>query len=297
MDKINRILVANDSLEGLQTALAKAELIEHFTGAEVEVAEVVWNHIEEEALPEENKIALIGKFVDVEQQKLDKLLAPYAERIAWSEARVIWNKRANEAIAEEVKLKQADLLIKPLGTHHGIADFIATPLDWKVLRSAPCPVLISKSQEWASGGNVLAAVDMGDRDHTALSEAVLETAATMSRVLDAQLHVVCAYPDLGQAVNDYQVAMDYDGIKEDMREARESALTQMLSRLGIEPAETYLQEGKPGKVIKQTANRLDATVTVVGTAARSAFSKIVIGNTSEDVLNQLDGDILTVHAS
>ena len=96
--------------------------------------------------------------------------------------------------------------------------------------------------------------------------------------------------------NDYQVAMDYAGIKEDMRAAREASLTELLAALAIEPDEIHLHEGSPPKVIKQVADHLGATVTVIGTAARSAISKIVLGNTSEDVLSKLDGDILTVHA-
>ena len=42
---LKRVLVANDSLEGLEAALQKAALIEHYSGAEIEVAEVIYDNI------------------------------------------------------------------------------------------------------------------------------------------------------------------------------------------------------------------------------------------------------------
>jgi universal stress protein E len=295
MENLNRILIANDSQDGLRNALAKAALIEQGTGAEVEVAEIIWNQIEEEALHDTTKADLISQLVDTEQRNLDRLLTPYCERIAWSEARVIWNKDACDGIVDEVSLVHADLLIKPVGSHHGALDYVVTPLDWKVLRAAPCPVLISKSKSWQTGGAVLAAVDIANAKHDAINRVVLRTSVALCRLLGASLHVVCAYPDLGQSVNDYQVAMDYSGIKQDMHDTRDKALHEILRELGIDEAQVHLHEGKPSRVIKTVANHIDAIMTVVGTAARKSLGKIVFGNTSEDILSKLDCDVLTVN--
>ena len=42
------------------------------------------------------------------------------------------------------------------------------------------------------------------------------------------------------------------------------------------------------------ARELAATVTVMGTAARSGLGKLMLGNTAEDTLTRLEGDVLTV---
>jgi len=223
METPRKTLVINDRLEGLETALAKAALIEHYTGSEVEVAEVIWDHIEDEPIAEQDKANLIEAFVAADRHGLQRLLEPYQDRIAWSEARVLWNKRSDEAMLQEAAQQHAGLLIKPAGSH-SLGDYLFAPLDWRLIREAPCPVLISKSTAWNTGGDVLTAVDIADDNHTELSREVLRAGKLMADSLDAQLHVVCVYSDLGQSVNALQVAMDYEGIKEDMRLARQERL-------------------------------------------------------------------------
>jgi universal stress protein E len=296
MDSPNKTLVINDQLEGLETALGKAALIEHYTGCEVEVAEVIWDHIEEEPIPDQDKANLIEAFVAADRHGLQNLLEPYQDRIAWSEARVLWNKRADEGILQEVNGQHIDLLIKPAGAM-GLGAYLNAPLDWRLIREAACPVLISKSNSWQTGGTVLGAVDIADDAHEALSRGVLRAAHLMAQILNAELHIVCVYSDLGQSVNALQVAMDYEGIKQDMRQARQDHLLSTLEELGIEGAELHVLEGKPPQVISRLAEELDATVTVMGTAARKGLGKLLIGNTAEDTLSLLPGDILTVRVT
>lgn len=293
MSTLSKIIVVNDRLDGIEPALSKAALLEHYTAAEVEVAEVIWDYIEEQPLPEVEKANLIEAFMAADRHALNRLLEPYRERIAWSEARVLWNKRPDEAMLQEAKTQQADLLIKP-GMEHSLGDYLHAPLDWRLIRESACPVLISKSNAWQPGGDVLAAVDVADQEHAELTNQILDYANLIATTLDAQLHVVCVYSDLGQSVNALQVAMDYDGIKKDMREAREQALATVLDDLSLNNVVVHIEEGKPAVAIANLANHLKPTVTVMGTAARKGLGKLFVGNTAEDTLNRLSGDVLTV---
>ena len=296
MDSPKKTLVINDQLEGLESALAKAALIEHYSGCEVEVAEVIWDHIEEEPIPEPDKANLIEAFVTADRHGLQNLLKPYKDRIAWSEARVLWNKRADEGILQEVKSQGVDFLIKPGGSHT-LGDFFYAPLDWRLIREAGCPVLISKSPGWQTGGSVLAAVDIADDAHDDLSREVLQAGSLMAQLLDADLHVVCVYSDLGQSVTALQVALAYEVIKEDMRRARQERLLAVLEELNVTGAELHILEGKPPQVIAKLAEQMQPTVTVMGTTARKGLGKLLIGNTAEDTLNMLPGDVLTVRVT
>lgn len=49
VQQINNILIANDSLDGMHTALEKAATIEHYSGADIHVAEVIYDAIAEES--------------------------------------------------------------------------------------------------------------------------------------------------------------------------------------------------------------------------------------------------------
>ena len=196
---------------------------------------------------------------------------------------------------KEAKRTGADLLIKPAAPHT-LGDYLHAPLDWQLIRKATCPVLISKSSQWQVKSPVLCAVDVADEAHNALTDAVLITAKLMAEILNAELHIVCVYSDLGQSVNALQVAMDYDGIKADMQQARETALHEILDRLRIEPAQVHIIAGKPAAAIATLEHQLKPSLSVLGTSARSGLKKLFIGNTAEDLIRRLQGDILAVRA-
>jgi nucleotide-binding universal stress UspA family protein len=155
--------------------------------------------------------------------------------------------------------------------------------------------MVSRRASWADPTCVLAAVDVTDVRHLALTRTVLTTAATLARVLGVPLHVATAYPNLGQhEVGELQVATDYAGIKADMRENRRKAVEHWIGTLDLDVAQTHLLEGKPAVVIPELANRIEATLTVLGTAARSGLVKLLIGNTAEDIISRIRGDLVTV---
>ena len=293
MMNLKKILVANDTLNGMSAALSKAAVLEHYTGATVEIAEVIWDAVERESLPEQDKANLIEAYVSAERQGLRNLMAPYEERIAWGEARVLWDINPLHAISREIVSERIDLLIKPAGTP-SLRDHLLAPLDWRLIRDAACPVLISNSNAWPAHGAVLAAVDAVDQDHAELNIKVLQHAQSLADTLNAQLHVCCVYSDLGQTVSGLQVATDYEGIKQDMREARTRSLQQLLQQLNLPQAVQHVVEGPPGRTIAGLAQRLEATVTVMGTASRKGLSKLILGNTAEDTLSHIHRDVLTV---
>lgn len=296
LDRINRILIVNDSLEGLETAVSKAALLEHYTGSEVEVAETIWDSIEDENLPDETKQELIDVFKKAELKTLQEALEPFADKIAFPSAQVLWNRRSDDAIAEEIAARDIDLLIKP-ASRRGLQDYLHAPLDWRLIRQSTCAVLISQSEEWSVGGHVLAALDVTNEKHEALNREVVATSQFMAKVLDATLHLLSVYPDLGQSVSERQVAMDYVGLKEDMRAAREEALADLAAGIDDVQVETHVEEGKPAKLIAHLAETLPATVTVLGTSARTGLGKWILGNTAESTLPRLGRDVLAVKSA
>lgn len=297
MENLQRVLIGNDSLAGMEAALEKAALIEHYSGAELTAAEVIYDPIADEPgdrLQEAERAQLIEALKAAERQGLANLVTPLEARVASIEARVVWHRNAAQGLLELQHECGAQLLIKPISKHGRITDYLHTPLDWTLMREAPCAVLVSRQGGWTTGGHVLAAVDVADAKHSDLNEAVLGTAATFARLLDATLHIASAYPELGQSVSDLQVAMDYEGIKQDMHDTRTAKLAEWCTALSWPDAVCHVIEGKPAAVIARLGDELPATVTVVGTAARKGLGKLLLGNTSEAIIHQASGDLVVV---
>lgn len=293
----DKILIANDNLEGLDIALTKAALVEHYSGAVIEMVEVVYDTIAEEPtriLPENKRANLIEQLKAAERNALRRLTAPYSGKVAEIETRVVWNKNSAEGILAE--LEGIDLLIKPISRHQGLINRLHAPLDWALMRSAPCPVLVSK-HDWTDTDLVLAALDAGDESHQVLNRAILSTANNLSLILGCPLQVVAAYPSLGQSVSELQVATDFDGIKQDMRETRESLISELIRELDIVVEQVHILEGNARETIPHLSNQMGAVLTVLGTAARRGLSQLILGNTSEAIIGALEGDLVTVRES
>jgi len=291
---LKRVLIASDSLHGIDVAIGKAAKIEHYSGAELVVAEVVYDTIAEEppeVLPPDQQATLIEGLKAAERNALERLVAPYRNKVASIEHRVIWDKSATRGIVETTD--GFDLLIKPVSRHMQLMDRLNAPLDWALMREASCPVMVSK-EDWTATSVVVAAVDAADTEHAALNRRILNVAHELTAILGAKMHVVCSYPSLGQRRGELQVAMDYEGIKADMRATREKLIHEMLDELKLTVEEVHLLEGRPGEVIPGLANELGAALTVLGTAARRGLSQLIIGNTAERIIGALDGDIVTV---
>ena len=305
VNTIDTIVVADDHLtepglhpqeaQPMAVALEKAAVLEHYSGATVVAGVAAYDHVADEStevIADVEKVQLVEALKAKERKGLSDLAARYQGRIAALETRLLWCKHPAQAILGLAGECDADLLIKPVSKHRLVTDYLHAPLDWAVMRQAGCPVLISK-RPWPEEKVVLACVDAGNSAHDQLNERILKEAHRLSTVLAAPLHVVAVYSDLGQTVNNYQVAIDFEGLKADMKQRREQAIETFDSRLGLN-ATAHVLEGSPAKVIGVLAQELSATVAVVGTAARGGLAKFFVGNTAEDLIRHLPCDVVSV---
>lgn len=295
---LSRILLAGEDRDALVQALEKVERLEHFTGAEITVVQVVYDYIAEEPVrygAAGERDALIERFTDADLKALERLIEPFVSRIASLEPRVIWSKNAAEGIIATARAEAAELIVKPVTSDDSLVDWVRTPTDWSLMRESPCPVLFTKlGERWDAKRCVLVAVDVADEAHEALNHLVLEHGAKVAEILDAPLHVVCAYPTLGQTFSEYQVADDFSGLKRSMRETRERALSQLCADVGATVSRAEVVEGHPARAICAAAEDMGAQIAVLGTSARSGLGKLLIGNTAEQIMHRLRCDVMTV---
>ncbi len=297
---VGRVLVASDTRATLVDAMEKAATIEHYTGASVEAALVIYDPIAEEPEAHFSKAEtrrIIERIKQTELKELDAQLAEFKGRIADLTTAILFERDAAEAIARQAKVTAANLILKPLTRSTRISDLLHAPTDWRLMRDAPVPVLFTRPAGWPKSVRVLAALDVSDEAHQSLNVEILRHASLLTKVLGGELHVVTAYPMLGQQMNDFQVANDFEAIKSDMRSRREAALNDLLKTMKVSATAIHVIEGRPRQVIAHLSDRIGAGLTVLGTAARKGLKKLLIGNTAEDITRELNTDILTVRVS
>jgi universal stress protein E len=296
---LRKILVASDSRDELLKAVEKAAMVEHYTGASITVLLVIYDPVTEilaERYHPDVAQRIVADLVRSERQALEAALAPCRKHVADLVAEVVFARDTANSICAAARADSADLILKPIARSAHLADFLHTPLDWQLMREAPCPVLFTRASKWQKPIRVLAALDVMDVAHADLNRTILRSAALTAAILGGELHVATAYPTLAPYVNQYQVAQDYSSIKVQLHDMRRDALTHLLQDLQIEAAATYVEEGRPRDVIRALAADLSVGLTVVGTAGRSGIKKLLIGNTAEQIIGNLPTDLLTVRA-
>ncbi|ENY71037.1 universal stress protein UspE [Aeromonas diversa] len=225
---------------------------------------------------------------------LEKLLEPYRAEGLKIVVKVVWHSRPFESILQEVLTGGHDLVVKATHRHSFLQTFIFTPTDWHLLRKCPCPILLVKGEHWVRGGNILAAINCSsdDEDQRNLNDRITAEALEVAELLDASLYLVNTYP--GTPVNIAIELPEFDpkAYNDAIRQHHEKLLRQHAERYGINEAWTRVEEGLPEEVLPEMANRLNATLMIMGCVGRTGLSAALLGNTAEQVVDQLDCDML-----
>jgi nucleotide-binding universal stress UspA family protein len=221
-----------------------------------------------------------------------------------------------ETIREVIR-EGYDLLVKA-SDNQGRLDRIFGREDMRLLRKCPCPVWLIQPKGLQSveahQKTIMAAIDVSDMYKVEelavrheLSLKVLEAAYSLAIAESAELHVVSVWSapyessmrvgfnkQSEEKVNDYVANLEQGFLKN-----FETLMHECVQRVGSD-AEKYLIpktaliKGVAEKAIAQHASDVNANVVVMGTVARTGIAGLIIGNTAESILDQLDQSVVAI---
>lgn len=202
-----------------------------------------------------------------------------------------WLDSTHQTIIAAQQAEGCGLVVKQHQPDNPLKRALLTPDDWKLLRYCPAPVLLVKTARPWSGGNILAAVDVGNSDeaHQSLHAGIVSHAFDIASLAKGELHVLSAHPApmLSAADPTFQ-------LRESIAARYREACQRFQEEYGFSNRQLHIAEGPADLLIPQLAAQLDAVVTVIGTVARSGLSGALIGNTAEVVLDALESDVLVL---
>ncbi|MGE4407811.1 universal stress protein [Pseudomonas sp.] len=202
-----------------------------------------------------------------------------------------WHENLHQTIITVQQEEGCGLVIKQHVPDNPLKRALLTPDDWKLLRYCPCPVLMVKTDTPWTGGNILAAVDVGNSDleHRTLHATIVNHGYEIAGLADGKLHVISAHPSAMLSAADPAFQL-----KETIEARYREACKQFQAEYGIPDAQLHVEEGPADALIPRVCQRLKAVVTVIGTVARTGFSGALMGNTAEVVLDTLESDVLVL---
>jgi len=271
-------------------------------------------HVIEKIPPYLNRLTpFMFRQVRLERQReaLDQLCEWVQGRVK-VEAKLIEGKLFLEVIREVLR-NERDLVVKSVEAGDGAMDRLFRTTDMHLLRKCPCPVWLIKSTHRTPFRRIMAAVDFDElespeRDSSEPNNRkILELAGSLALLEHGELHVVHAWYPIGERLlrgaRAGMATEDVDSYVKEIRAIHRRWFDRLMrkAKKWIGPEEyqaikprTHLPNGNAREVIPELARTLGVDLIVMGTVARTGVPGLIIGNTAETILSQIDCSVLAV---
>jgi universal stress protein E len=310
MQRFENILCVVSPDEACKQVVEQAVALAEANQAELTVVSVVpapeWGRLAADTPRSVDELQ--SAYAALHRKQLDEFLQPWAGRSV-IRSTVLEGKVFLEVIRAVLR-DRFDLVLKLAGKS-GLLQRVFGSDDMHLLRKCPCPVwLLRPAESQMHPQRIVAAIDIdvdsSDSANTALNDQILSLASSISVESMVELHLVHAWDAPGELAvltwSNNPVA-DTALLVERERRLHQAGMDRLRDQLGHSlGAEAYdlvaptfhLVKGAASAVIPETARSLGADLVVMGTLARTGVPGLLIGNTAETILEQLDCSVLAV---
>lgn len=205
------------------------------------------------------------------------------------------------SIIKRVIREDYDLIIKPEDKRESKERGFKS-LDMSLLRKAPCPVWIYRDMESEKQPNILTAIDPLDEEPVARDLAIklLRLGSALSEELGAKHYIIsCWEVEHENFMRTSGFAkMEDETISQiimDTQETHKKAFQYVMQKADIEePDRQVLAKGPADKMISDYIAQKDIDLVVMGTVGRTGIPGYFIGNTAENILQNVGCSLFAV---
>ena len=308
MKRFSNILFTVTSDEDVSASFAKAVSLASNNQAKLTVAGVIDASDEAKEHATSGRSPLLEVMVESKQNQLDELITDISLDDIQVETKILIGFGFIEIIREVINFER-DLVIKSLESTESIGQRFFGSMDMKLLRKCPCPVWLIKSSQQHGFREILVGLDYQPDNDTVdeLNMQLLQMASSLALAEFSELHIVHAWDFAHELF--YRSSRSGNSTEEvekmiaEEEDIRRQWLTDLVdkhcSTVGKEAGEylkpqIHLIKGNPKVVVPECAREIGAELVVVGTVCRTGIPGLIIGNTVEEILNQIDSSVLTV---
>jgi len=273
--RFERFLVASDGSEFSAAAVREALRMAAKCGARVHVMSLVATGVEHEGLGE----SILKQELEAAGAHLDAIAAEATAAGVACETHLVQGNRIDTAILDLAERVKADLIVMGRRGRRGLARLMLGHATAQVIGQAHCNVLVVPRAAQVEGRHLVLATD-GSR----FAEMAAVTAGALARLCGVAVTVASVTKASHSA--------------ERRAEAAE-AVTRAVAHLRSEGAsvEGQVVEGEPAGTIVGLARERRADLIVTGSHGRTGLGRVLIGSTSERILNDTPCAVLVVKAA
>ncbi len=204
-------------------------------------------------------------------------------------------------IIREVLQNNHDLVMVTAEGKGNIKETLFGSTTMHLMRKCPCPVWVIKAGQTRQFRRILAAVDLvqDDLERGKLAQKIMEIATSLAQMDKSELLILHAWRMYGESMLRGQGRLSDEVMESLLRETKEvqrQKLIELLQRSHLDGLsyEVYLLKGDAGNLISELVPAKEVDLIVMGTVSRAGLSGLLIGNTAEKVLHQVNCSVLTI---
>ena len=242
---------------------------------------------------------LHSRVIDDYRKKIDALAADIGQQGVDVRSRVVTGIPFLEIIRQVLRDKH-DLVILASEGKGGVNDRLFGATSMHLMRKCPCPVWVVKRAQTRPYARILAAVDPSiyDSRRGAINPLILQLASGMARKEAGELHIIHVWQLFGERYvrSSGMTAVAVQEAKVLEKIQHKQRFDTLLNRAGVTDLKphVHLIEGNPEDCIPELVAEKGIDLLVMGTVCRTGIAGFLIGNTAEEVLNQVDCSVLTI---
>ncbi|HAJ91661.1 MAG TPA: hypothetical protein DCO71_03415 [Gammaproteobacteria bacterium] len=299
MQRFKNILLVLDPESQETAAFDKAVSLARQNDARLTLFSVVYKHPDLHRYPDSVGETLLTPFVSERRQWLQGFMPTLQEQDIDGEVVVVTGISFLEII-HEVLREHHDLVITTAEEKKGIRARVFGATSMHLMRKCPCPVWVVKRAQTRPYARILAAVDTSacDPKQDSLNSLILQLASSMARKESGELHIIHVWHlfDEHYVRNGGMTEKDVQEAKAQEKLQYKQRFDTLMSQVDVTDLKLHLHliEGDPDERIPELVMEQGIDLLVMGTLCRTGIAGFLIGNTAEEVLNQVDCSVLTL---
>jgi nucleotide-binding universal stress UspA family protein len=297
----NILLIANRGTSD-QAILRRATSIAETNRAQLVVVDVI------EELPRDMQKLIVvitpmeiqKRVIQERQKQLERLVAPIRKEGLRIGVTVLIGTPFLEIIQLVLRQKH-DLVIMAAGGRNRLKGRLLGNTSLHLMRKCPCPVWVMKPTWRERFHRILAAVDpiCTEEEKNLLNIKIMELATSLAKMEQSELHIVHAWNFRGDDLVGVRSRMSgetLDQLADQTRAIHKKGFEELIGNYSLKNLNHRLHflKGDPAALITDLAAEHGIDLIVMGTVCRTGVAGFFIGNTAENVLQQVDCSVLTV---
>lgn len=289
MLKLKNIIVVIEPDQDEQPALEKAVVLAKLVDCDLELALADYNPFLEDGYFYEPKLAqqMRREHGEARLEQLEALARPLRDQGLRVTAWTSWSNPPHKEIVGRASEIDASMVIKATKKHSRLARYLMSNEDWELVRYCPVPLLLVKDLEWSDNLRLIAAVDPEQlRDKPAdLDNKILSISIELARLTSGTIDL---YHSSWKPPMATLYPMDEDNGRV------QKAMAQLAQDHGIAPEHCHCIDENIHLSLPRLTEKAGADIVVMGAISRSRLDRVLIGNTAEKLLDELDRDVLII---